>query len=254
MRCGGLSGRPPVNPLLDTHVRPGRELQIALRAYPDPILVQRALDVHRVASEASRLAGRLHRKPADFRAGSKARSVSGPGGESVCRILGPANASQLFRLKQCSGEPGLPDNAQQRTAPNRMVQGNRDGYAGCLQTLLRDPVAAALANRGDPIPFQNQTTSEPERTRSLPNRYLDLGHKNLPVKSPVDFGRGGFEEQCERRDEVRSRFFNRGALAGNVEFRAQRDKTVFLTFDNRGHALRSIHDSSLRQSALPPFP
>jgi hypothetical protein len=135
-----------------------------------------------------------------------------------------------------------------------MVQGNRDGYAGCLQTLLRDPVAAALANRGDPIPFQNQTTSEPERTRSLPNRYLDLGHKNLPVKSPVDFGRGGFEEQCERRDEVRSRFFNRGALAGNVEFRAQRDKTVFLTFDNRGHALRSIHDSSLRQSALPPFP
>ena len=34
-------------------------------------------------------------------------------------------------------------------------------------------------------------TSEPERTRSLPNRHLNLGDKNLVVKAAADFGRRG---------------------------------------------------------------
>jgi hypothetical protein len=78
-------------------------------------------------------------------------------------------------------------------------------------------------------------SSEPERTRSLPNRDLDLRHENFAVKAPGDFGRiGRFEEQRERLDEVSSRFFNRRTLACDIEVRAQRYKAVILAFDNRG--------------------
>jgi hypothetical protein len=94
-------------------------------------------------------------------------------------------------------------------------------------------------------------TSEPERTRSLLNRHLNLSHENLVVKAPDDFGRGGrFEEQRERFNEVDSRFFNRRTLARDIEFRAQRHKPVILTFDNRGQALRWLHDPSLHQLFL----
>src|ERR1039457_5670282 len=79
--------------------------------------------------------------------------------------------------------------------------------------------------------------SEPERTRSLPNRHLNLSHENFAVKALGDFGWGGrFEEQRERLNEVGSRFFSRRTLAGNVELRAQRYKTVVLSFDNRGRS------------------
>ena len=68
------------------------------------------------------------------------------------------------------------------------------------------------------------------------------------VKASGDFGRGGrFEEQSGLLDEVGSRFLNRRTLARNVELRAQRYKTVVLTFDNRGSALRWLHDLSLHQ-------
>ena len=39
-------------------------------------------------------------------------------------------------------------------------------------------------------------TSRPERTRSLPNRDLDLGHEHVAVVPPPNLGRvGGFEKQ-----------------------------------------------------------
>jgi hypothetical protein len=77
--------------------------------------------------------------------------------------------------------------------------------------------------------------SDPERTRSLPNRDLNLSHENLVARAPGDFGRGGsFEEQRQCLDEVSSRFLNGGALARDVELRAQRHKNVVLTLDNRG--------------------
>ena len=39
-------------------------------------------------------------------------------------------------------------------------------------------------------------TSEPERTRSLPNRNLNLSDKDLVVKAAGNFGRGGgFEKE-----------------------------------------------------------
>src|ERR1022692_2945769 len=56
--------------------------------------------------------------------------------------------------------------------------------------------------------------SEPERTRSLPNRNLNLSHEDFVAKTPGDFRRvGHFEEQRKRLDEVRTRFFNWRAVA-----------------------------------------
>src|SRR5580698_32596 len=56
--------------------------------------------------------------------------------------------------------------------------------------------------------------SEPERTRSLPNGYLDLGYKHFTLKSPRDFRRGSrFEEESERFNKTRPGFFNRSPLA-----------------------------------------
>src|SRR5258708_9117919 len=76
--------------------------------------------------------------------------------------------------------------------------------------------------------------SKPDRTRSLPNRYLDLSYKDFVVKTFGDFGGGSrFEEQRESFDEIRSRFFNGCTLTRNVEFRTQRHKTIVFAFDNR---------------------
>lgn len=77
-------------------------------------------------------------------------------------------------------------------------------------------------------------TSEPERTRRLPNRHLNLSHEDFVVKASGDFGRGGrFEEQCECLDQVCTRFLNRRTLAGDIKLRAQRHETVVLTLDDR---------------------
>src|SRR5260370_5664504 len=89
-------------------------------------------------------------------------------------------------------------------------------------------------------------TSEPERTRSLPNRYLNLSYEDLVVRAPGDFGWGGrLKKQRERLDQVGSRLFNRGTLARNIKFRAQRHETVVLAFDDRRQPLRWLHDPSL---------
>ena len=85
--------------------------------------------------------------------------------------------------------------------------GNR--YRGCLQTLLHDLMAASLAYSGKPFCSRMRQTSEPERTRSLPNRHLNLRHEDFAMEAPADFGRSRrFEEQCECLDEVGSRFFD----------------------------------------------
>src|ERR1035437_3109015 len=87
----------------------------------------------------------------------------------------------------------------------------------------------------NPFCSRIRQASEPERTRSLPNRHLNLSHENFVVQTTGDFGRvGRFEEQGERLNEVGPRFFNRRTHARNVEFRAQRYKTVVFTFDNCG--------------------
>ena len=79
----------------------------------------------------------------------------------------------------------------------------------------------------DPKPAHIRQISEPGRTRSLPIQHPDLSYEQLAMKPARDFGRGGgFEEQGQRLDEVGARFLNRCSLTGNVEFGAQRNKTV----------------------------
>jgi hypothetical protein len=43
----------------------------------------------------------------------------------------------------------------------------------------------------NPFCSRIRQTSDPERTRSLPNRDLNLSHENLAARAPGDFGRGG---------------------------------------------------------------
>ena len=62
-----------------------------------------------------------------------------------------------FGLKQRSREFRLPNDAQQRAASDRIVKRNRNGYRRCLQTLLHDPMAASLADRGESVLFENLT-------------------------------------------------------------------------------------------------
>ena len=142
---------------------------------------------------------------------------------------------QLLSLKQRSGEFRLPNDAQQGTAWRVIVKRNRNCYRGRLQTLLHDPMAASLADCDESVFSRIRQISDPERTRSLPNRNLNLRHENFVAGAPGDFGRGGsFEEQRKRLDEVSSRFFNGGTVARDVKLRAQRHKNVVLTLDNRG--------------------
>ena len=96
-------------------------------------------------------------------------------------------------------------------------------------------MTAALADRSKSVLFEDATNLRTERTWRLPNRNLNLCHEDLVVKPSGDFGRvGRFKKQRERLDEVGSRFFNRGTLARDIEFRAQRHETVVLTFNDCG--------------------
>jgi len=103
----------------------------------------------------------------------------------------------------------------------------------------------------NPFCSRIRQTSEPERTRSLPNRNLNLSHEDFVAKTPGDFRRvGHFEEKRKRLDEVRTRFFNGRTVARNIELGAQRHKSIVLTLDNRGYALCWPHDPSLPQFHL----
>src|SRR5829696_7606685 len=71
--------------------------------------------------------------------------------------------------------------------------------------------------------------SLPERTRSLPNQYLDLSHEHLVVRSACNFrGVGCLKEQRESFYQICSRLFNGCTLTRNIELRTQCDKTIVL--------------------------
>ena len=93
--------------------------------------------------------------------------------------------------------------------------------------------------------------SEPERTRSLPNRHLDLGYEYFTLKSPGNLGRRcGFEEERKRLDKFGASLFNRPALTGDIQLRTQCYESVVLAFNDRGH-LSGRHASSLRPPSQP---
>ncbi len=67
-----------------------------------------------------------------------------------------------------------------------------------IRFCIHNPVASPLANRGESVRSSIQTSSR-ERTRSLPNRNLNLCDKDLAAKAPGNLGRvRGLEEQRER--------------------------------------------------------
>ena len=111
-------------------------------------------------------------------------------------------------------------------------------------------MAASLAHSHETVLFEN-AACEPDRTRSLPNRDLDLSNEDFTLEAPFDFrGRSGFIKQCERFDQVSSRLLNRIALAGDVELRAKGNETIVLAFDDRGQAVRWLHDLSIQYARL----
>ena len=70
---------------------------------------------------------------------------------------GHSERSPALGLKQRSRELRLPNNAQQRASSDRIVEWNGNGYRGCLQTLLHDLMAPALAHGRESVVFENAT-------------------------------------------------------------------------------------------------
>src|SRR6185369_6031824 len=93
-----------------------------------------------------------------------------------------------------------------------------------------------------PCDSRMRQTSRPESRRRLGNLDLDAGHEYLAV-SPLSklVGRGRFEEELDRLDEVRACFLDSEALARDVEFGAQRDERILLAFDHGGELSRMSH-------------
>jgi hypothetical protein len=103
----------------------------------------------------------------------------------------------------------LPNDGEQRPSTDRIVQ--RDGYGNGAEVgaFLKDAVAALLSHCEKAMRSSLRQTSSPERTRSLPNRDLDLGYEYLAVHTAADLSSvGHFEKRRQRLNEVGSRFLN----------------------------------------------
>jgi hypothetical protein len=89
----------------------------------------------------------------------------------------------LFRsglpFKFRSRQARLPDDGTQRTNPQFLVvrYGNRCGSSS--RRPLHDDVTAALAYVDEAVPSKMAHASRPDKTRSLPNGYLDLRDKDF---------------------------------------------------------------------------
>lgn len=85
-------------------------------------------------------------------------------------------------------------------------------------------------------------TSRPDRTRSLPNGYLELGYVYLLMKSIPDLRRiGGLEEQLQGFNQVGAGLTDGVALTRNVQFWAERHVPVVLAFNDRRELMGSLH-------------
>jgi hypothetical protein len=94
-------------------------------------------------------------------------------------------------------------------------------------------MAALVADSSESMLFKDRQTSKPERTRSLPNRHLDLSDEHFIMEAAGDLGGvGGFEKQRQGLDQIHSGFFDRSALARDIQLGAQGDKAVILTLDD----------------------
>src|SRR5580698_4272883 len=88
-------------------------------------------------------------------------------------------------------------------------------------------------------------TSRPDRTRSLPNLYLESGDEHFSVPSALDLTFvGGFQEQFNRFLQILAGGFDAVALTGNVKLGAQSD--IAIAFDNRRELLHCLHMPPIR--------
>lgn len=95
----------------------------------------------------------------------------------------------------------------------------------------------------NPRSARTRQTSSPDRTRSLPNEYLDLRDENLAVEAPGDFrGIRGLEEQLQRFDQVLPCGFHRFALARDVQLGTEGDIRVVFALDDGGQLTCGFHD------------
>lgn len=91
-------------------------------------------------------------------------------------------------------------------------------------------------------------TSEPERTRSLPNGHLNLGDEDFAVQALRNFSwSGGLEKKRECFDKIGARFFNGCALACDIEFRAERDEAIVFALNYCRHLPQVGHGWIVRQ-------
>ena len=103
-----------------------------------------------------------------------------------------------------------------------------------------------------PFEARIRQTSRPERTRSLPNRDLYMGHVDLVAPAPLDFlGGRRLEEERDRFLEVAPSLGYGVSLAGNIHFRTQCHVPIAFPFDDRCQ-LPSHLDSPFRLSRLEP--
>jgi hypothetical protein len=76
-------------------------------------------------------------------------------------------------------------------------------------------------------------TSMPESIRSLPNLNLDPSDENLAAQAALDLARiGSFQKELERLDQVRARFLDGAALAGDIQLWAESGISSSLPFDD----------------------
>jgi len=66
-------------------------------------------------------------------------------------------ATRLFSFKQRLGQARLPDDALESAAPEGVVERYGDGNGRALTLQLHDAMTAALAYRGESVPFENLT-------------------------------------------------------------------------------------------------
>ena len=136
-------------------------------------------------------------------------------------------------LKQFSWQFRLSDDTQQCAAPNGIMPRNRYGYCRCSRSLLHDPMTASLTDLNESMLFEIRQISEPERTRSLLHRYLDLRHEDFVAVAPGDFRRVcGLEKKSQRLDQISAGLFDGCALARDIELRAQRYEAINLSFND----------------------
>jgi hypothetical protein len=170
--------------------------------------------------------------------------------------VGPTNVCRETKilvpdLKQLSWQFRLSNDTQQCAAPNGIMQRNRYGCCRCFYSFLHDPITASLTDLNESMRFENSANRRTRRTRSLPNRHLDLRHEDFVAVAPGDFRRVRcLEKKSQRLDQISAGLFDGCALARDIELREQRYKAVVLSF-NDCSALRSLHDPSLQGFPTP---